>query len=316
MKILVTGCAGFIGSHLCEKLLDLDHIVYGIDILNDYYDVDQKITNLKIIKLNNKSDNFYFEKDDLTTTQIISKIKPDIVVNLGAMAGVRNSLENPDIYIKTNIGGQVHLLDECVKNNVKLFVYASSSSVYGKNIKIPFVETDCINNCNSIYAVTKKNAEDFAQMYSKLYGIKTIGLRFFTVYGERGRPDMFPYKILNSIIKNKKIDKFGKGDSVRDYTYIRDIIDGIIGAINNKNNKQCEIYNLGNNSPISLNSFILLCEKITSSVVLVNQIDEQIGDVPITYADINKAILDLDFNPKISMEEGLTNMFNWMKEFI
>lgn len=312
MKILVTGCAGFIGSHLCEKLLSLKHIVYGIDIMNDYYDVSQKKENLELLCKNKFSENFTFEIDDLTTTTIISKIKPDIVVNLGAMAGVRYSLENPSIYIKTNINGQVHLMDECVKNNVSLYVYASSSSVYGSNEKIPFCESDDVKNQTSPYALTKKSAEEFATLYNKLYDLKVIGLRFFTVYGPRGRPDMAPYKFLDAIINDKFFDKYGNGESYRDYTYIDDIVNGIVGAIDNKKNKSCEIYNLGNNKPVSLNEFIAVCENITGKKALYITKDNQAGDVSKTYADISKAQNDLDYNPVTSIEIGLSKTLDWM----
>jgi len=312
MKIVVTGCAGFIGSHTCEKLLTIGHIVYGIDIMNDYYDVKQKEKNLKIIYNHKLKHNFIFEKDDLITTDIISRTKPDVVVNLGAMAGVRYSLDYPAIYVKTNIEGQIHLLDECVKNNVKLYVYASSSSVYGLNKKIPFSETDSIDLQNSPYAVSKKAGEDGATLYSRLYNINTIGLRFFTVYGPRGRPDMAPFKFLKAIMNNETFDKFGDGNSYRDYTYIDDIVNGIVGAINNKNSKVCEIYNLGNNNPISLNNFISTCEKVSGKIAHYVVKPIQQGDVPVTYADISKAFNDLDYNPKTSIYDGLSKTYEWM----
>ena len=309
MRILVTGCCGFIGSHLCEKLLIRGDDVHGIDILNDYYDVRQKKRNLDLLC---GYENFHFYKEDLVSTNLISELGPNVVVNLGAMAGIRYSIENPEIYMRTNIEGQTHLLKECVKNKVKLFVYASSSSVYGLNSKIPFSETDSIDLANSPYAVSKKAGEDIAKLYNRLYKLKVIGLRFFTVYGPRGRPDMAPYKFLNAISCGKSIDKYGNGESLRDYTYIDDIINGIIGAINNKNNRTCEIYNLGNNKPISLNTFISACEKITGKIALYIQKEEQLGDVPITYADINKASSDLDYNPSINIEYGLKKMYEWM----
>jgi UDP-glucuronate 4-epimerase len=312
MKIVVTGCAGFIGSHLCEKLLTQNHVVYGIDIMNEYYDVKQKEQNLKIISNHELKHNFIFKVDDLITTKIISDVQPDVVVNLGAMAGVRYSLEHPSIYIKTNIEGQVHLMDECVKNNVKLFVYASSSSVYGLNTKVPFCETDEIILQNSPYACSKKAGEDFATLYNKLYGLNVIGLRFFTVYGPRGRPDMAPFKFINAITNNKIFDKFGDGNSYRDYTYIDDIIDGIVSAINNKHNKTCEVYNLGNNKPVSLNEFIETCEHITGKLATYNIKPIQKGDVPVTYANIDKATKDLDYLPKTSLYEGLKRTYKWI----
>lgn len=312
MKIIITGCAGFIGSHLCESLLLRGDEVYGIDIMNDYYDVKQKEYNLNILY---KFKNFIFRKEDLVTTKLISEIKPDVVVNIGAMAGVRNSIENPDIYIRTNVNGQLHLLDECVNNNVKLFVFASSSSIYGLNTKIPFNESDETENLNSPYAITKKTGEMFAKLYNKLYGLKCIGLRFFTVYGPRCRPDMAPYKFLNSIMNDKMIDKYGDGNTLRDYTYVNDIVSGIIYAIENKNNDSYEIYNLGNNNPVSLNEFIETCENVTGKKAIINQKPEQLGDVPVTYADITKAQKNLHYNPQTKLKDGIKKTYEWLCEY-
>jgi UDP-glucuronate 4-epimerase len=311
MSILVTGCCGFIGSHLCEKLLKLNKIVIGIDNLNNYYDIKIKKTNLAILK---KYKHFSFYKEDIVNTNIIEEVKPYIIVNLAAMAGVRYSLENPKLYIRNNVEGQTHLLEQSIKNNAKLFIYASSSSVYGKNSKIPFTETDKLDNINSPYAASKRSCEIMANLYHRLYGLPVIGLRFFTVYGPRGRPDMAPYKFLSKILKSEKIDKYGDGESYRDYTYIDDIIEGIIGAIKNKNNKSCEIYNLGNSTPISLNNFIKLCEKVTQKKAIFNQLPDQPGDVPKTYSNINKAKKDLDYNPLTKLEDGLRITCKWLKK--
>lgn len=310
-KILVTGCCGFIGSHLCEKLLENGETVYGVDIMNDYYDIKQKEMNLSIL---NKYNKFHFYKDDIVTTNLINEIKPEIVVHLAAMAGVRYSIENPELYVRTNVEGQVNLLRQSVKSNVKLFIYASSSSVYGLNKKIPFNENDEINNVNSPYAATKKSCEIMAQMYNQLYSIPVIGLRFFTVYGPRGRPDMAPFKFLKHIINGSKFDKYGVGDSRRDYTYIDDIVNGILGAIRNKNNVTCEVYNLGNKTTVSLNEFIKTCEEVTSKTANFNQLENQLGDVPITYADISKAEKDLDYTPNTKIREGLEKLYDWMVE--
>lgn len=309
MKILVTGCAGFIGSHLCEKLCINKYQVLGIDNINDYYDQKQKENNLKILRNYN---NFTFKKDDILCTNMISQYKPDVVVHLAAMAGVRYSIENPTLYVKTNVEGQVNLLQQCVINNVQQFVYASSSSVYGMNTKVPFSETDSIDKVNSPYAASKKSCETMAQLYNQLYGIKVTGLRFFTVYGPRGRPDMAPYKFLKAISTGSKFNKYGDGNTYRDYTYIDDITDGIIGAIKNKYNKSCEVYNLGNGNPINLNKFIKICEQITGKKANYNLLDNQIGDVPKTYADISKARQDLDYNPSVTFTDGLTKMYEWM----
>ena len=312
MKILVTGCAGFIGSHLSEKLLqDKTNIVYGIDNINDYYDKSFKLNNLKILE---KYNNFTFSEDDICNTDIISIIKPNIICHLASFAGVRFSIENPKIYIKNNIEGFVHIMEESVKNNVSKIIYASSSSVYGLTEKLPFNEKDRTDSCNSPYAASKLSMEIFAKTYFQLYKIKSIGFRFFTVYGPRCRPDMAPYKFLYSLEYQKKFNKYGSGESSRDYTYIDDIIDGIISAVNS-DNINCEIYNLGNSNPISLNNFIKLGEKVTGKKAKFEQIEDQLGDVPHTYADINKAKRDLNYNPKTSLEVGLRKTLNWIKEW-
>tara|TARA_A100001015_G_scaffold321162_1_gene450505 strand:- start:1750 stop:2685 length:936 start_codon:yes stop_codon:yes gene_type:complete len=305
-KILVTGCAGFIGSHVCQYLLKNEYSIYGIDNLNSYYDVKKKEKNLQIL---NQYPNFTFKKDDICDTQVITEWKPYKVIHLASMAGVRYSIENPALYEKINIGGFIHIMEECVKNKVKHVIYASSSSVYGLNTKVPFSEDDQIKTCNSPYACSKMAMELFAKTYYQLYGITNIGLRFFTVYGPRGRPDMAPYKFLTSIKNGEQFKKFGDGTSSRDYTYIDDIVSGIVAAIENKKDIQCEIYNLGNSSPVSLNKFIEICEKVTKMKALYEEVPNQLGDVPHTYADISKAKRDLDYEPKTSLEEGLRKLY-------
>ncbi|MBV33004.1 MAG: hypothetical protein CMK36_06145, partial [Porticoccaceae bacterium] len=248
-KILVTGCAGFIGSHVCEFLLKRGETVLGIDNINDYYDTSQKTQNLEILK---KYANFEFSKEDIRTTSIISKWKPDKICHLASMAGVRYSIKNPKIYVKVNIEGFIHILDEARENNINHIVYASSSSVYGLNTKVPFSETDAIVTPNSPYATSKMAMELYAKTYSQLYNISLLGLRFFSVYGPRGRPDMAPYKFLKAIMDGTKFKKYGDGLSMRDYTYIDDIVDGIISSLENKSNMSCEVINLGNSNPVSL----------------------------------------------------------------
>lgn len=310
MKILVTGCAGFIGSHVCEKLLqNKNNLIIGIDNINSYYDTNQKYENIQILT---KYKNFTFLKEDIINTNIINSLKPDKVCHLAGMAGVRYSIDNPIDYVKVNIEGFINLLQQSVKNNVSNFVYASSSSVYGLNEKIPFSETDEIVSCNSPYSASKRSMEVFAKTYNQLYGIPLIGLRFFTVYGPRGRPDMAPYKFLNSIVKEKKFKKYGNGDSMRDYTYIDDIVNGVISAIENKKNIKCEVFNLGNSEPVSLNHFIKTCEEITNKKAKYDQIENQLGDVPKTFADISKAKLLLDYEPKVKLNEGLQKTYNWL----
>lgn len=308
-KIVVTGCAGFIGFHTCKYLLENNYQVAGIDIMNDYYDISIKENHIKILKQFNK---FYFYKEDIQDTNIISTFRPYKIIHLASMAGVRYSIENPKIYCDTNIKGFIHLLEESVRNNVKQIVYASSSSVYGLNTKVPFEENDKIETCNSPYACSKMAMELYAKTYTQLYPISCIGLRFFTVYGPHGRPDMAPYKFMKAIMEDKPIDKYGDGTSSRDYTYIDDIVSGIIGALENKKEKKCEIYNLGNSSPISLNEFIENCEEICGKKAIINQLGEQLGDVPHTYACINKAKEDLDYKPSIGLKNGLKNLHDYL----
>ena len=307
MRILVTGCAGFIGSHLCETLLKNDEIsILGIDNINDYYPPKIKEQNLETLRA---YPNFEFRKEDICDTTSISNWKPHAVCHLASMAGVRYSIENPALYEKVNIGGFIHIMEECVKNNVKQVVYASSSSVYGLNKKVPFSESDEIKTCNSPYACSKMAMELFARTYYQLYGIKNIGLRFFTVYGPRGRPDMAPYKFLNAIKNGNRFKKYGDGSSSRDYTYIDDIVSGIISALFNKKNIECEVYNLGNSNPVSLNEFISTCEQVSGKTSIYDEMEEQLGDVPHTYADITKARQDLEYDPKTSLFDGLKKLY-------
>ena len=302
MKILVTGCAGFIGSHVCEALLKKGVIILGIDNLNDYYDVNIKIRNLNVLR---KYDNFTFKKENICYTKSIQEWNPDKICHLASMAGVRNSLDNPLVYSTVNIEGFIHILEEARKYGVKDIVYASSSSVYGLNKKIPFSEDDPIETPNSPYACSKMAMELYAKTYSQLYDLNLIGLRFFTVYGPRGRPDMAPYKFLNAIKMGKRFQKYGDGSSSRDYTYIDDIVSGVLASLDNKAGVKCEVYNLGNSSPVSLNEFISLCEKAVGKKAYYDEIENQLGDVPHTYANIEKAKRDLGYNPKVKLEEGL-----------
>tara|TARA_B100001248_G_C27352110_1_gene441883 strand:- start:74 stop:1150 length:1077 start_codon:yes stop_codon:yes gene_type:complete len=310
LKVLVTGCAGFIGSHVTEHLLKRGNKVLGIDNLNDYYDPKVKENNLDVLR---KYSNFEFRKEDICDTKSISEWKPHKICHLASMAGVRYSIQNPHIYDKVNIGGFIHILEEAVKNKVVQVVYASSSSVYGLNTKVPFSEDDPIKTCNSPYACSKMAMELYAKTYNQLYDLNTIGLRFFTVYGPRGRPDMAPYKFIKAIMEGNKFQKYGDGSSSRDYTYVDDIVSGVVASIDNKKEVKSEVYNLGNSSPVSLNQFIELCEKVTGKKALFDQIGNQLGDVPHTYADISKAKKDLDYQPKISLEEGLRSLFESLK---
>ena len=308
MKILVTGCAGFIGSHVCEFLLKRGDNILGIDNINDYYNIKNKYRNLNILK---KYSNFEFRKEDIIDTKSITDWKPNKICHLASMAGVRYSIKHPDIYVEVNIKGFINILEEAVKNDVKQIVYASSSSVYGLNSKIPFSEDDKIDKCNSPYATSKMAMELFAKTYHQLYNLSLIGLRFFTVYGPRGRPDMAPYKFLNAIHNELIFEKYGDGTSSRDYTYIDDIVLGIVSSLDNKNNIKCEVYNLGNSIPVKLNEFIKICEEIVGKRAIYKEIENQIGDVPHTYADISKARRDLNYNPQVKLEDGLRKMYNY-----
>ena len=274
--------------------------------MNDYYDVNLKYRNLNILK---KYKGFQFRKEDICTTKAIDEWKPDKIIHLASMAGVRYSIEHPLVYDKVNIGGFINIMEQAVKNKVKNVVYASSSSVYGLNKKVPFSEEDAINSCNSPYACSKLSMEIFAKTYHQLYQIPNIGLRFFTVYGPRGRPDMAPYKFLNAINTGATFKKFGDGSTSRDYTYIDDIVDGIVAAMH-KEDAKADIYNLGNSSPVSLNTFIQTCEEVCGKKAIYEEVEMQLGDVPHTYADISKAKKELGYSPKVKLKDGLTRMHN------
>jgi len=306
MKILVTGCAGFIGSHTCETLLKRGDTVIGIDNINDYYSVERKKQNLEVL---NKYENFTFKKEDIRTSQIIEELKPDKIIHLASMAGVRYSIEHPEVYVDVNINGFINILEQARKSKVKQIVYASSSSVYGLNKKVPFSESDAIETPNSPYACSKMAMELFAKTYNQLYNLNLIGLRFFTVYGPRGRPDMAPDIFLRAIKHKEYFLKYGDGTSSRDYTYIDDIVNGIIAALDNKKQVKCEIYNLGNSNPVSLNEFIKTCEEVVGNKGRYHKTVEMPGDVPHTYADISKAKRDLCYEPKVKLKEGLSLMY-------
>lgn len=304
MKILITGCAGFIGSHLCEKLLKLGHKVIGIDNINDYYDVNLKYQNLNIL---NKYQNFTFLKEDIRDTKIILHQKPDKIIHLASMAGVRYSIENPELYHDVNLGGMLNLLQQNKELKID-FIYASSSSVYGDRTSLPFVENEKIENLQSPYALTKYCMEEYAALFHKLHKFQCIGLRFFTVYGPRGRPDMAPMKFLKAIHHQNEFQKYGKGDSYRDYTYVDDIVDGIIGAMNYEKNEN-QIFNLGNNNMISLNKFIETCEKVVNKKALYQELGKQKGDVSMTCASIDKSKKYLNYEPKTDLYHGLKKTY-------
>ena len=307
--ILLTGVAGFIGSSLTEKIIDKYKII-GVDDFNDFYNPLWKKDNIKPFV---DHPNFRLYETDIRDfnklKEIYSQNKIDKVVHLAARAGVRPSIINPLLYEEVNVKGTLNLLELTKEFGVSHFVSASSSSVYGNQKKVPFSETDAVNEPVSPYAATKKAGEMLAYTYAKLYKIKTSCLRFFTVYGPKGRPDMAPYLFSKALLSNEEINKFGDGSSSRDYTDIDDIVDGIERVIEEE--FEFEIFNLGNNKPISLNEFIKLLEKITGKKAKIKTMSRQPGDVERTWADIKKAKRLLGWQPKTSLEEGLTKFVSW-----
>ena len=338
--ILITGCAGFIGSFLTKKVLSVDNdcIVIGLDNINDYYDVRLKEERLRILNELGKN-RFVFIKGDIanksTVEDVFAKYNPQIVVNLAAQAGVRYSITNPDAYINSNIIGFYNILESSRKHPVEHLVYASSSSVYGGNTKIPFSVSDDVSSPVSLYAATKKTDELLAYSYSKLYNIPTTGLRFFTVYGPYGRPDMAYFSFTNKLINKERIKIFNYGNCKRDFTYVEDIVEGIIRVMDKAPNKEqgkdglpippYKIYNIGNNSPSNLMDFVqILAESLITAGVLPNDFDikshmdlvpMQPGDVPITYADISELERDFGFKPKTTLQEGLKQFAEWYYSF-
>ncbi|PNK22198.1 capsular biosynthesis protein CpsI [Bacillus thuringiensis] len=332
MKILVTGVIGFIGFHLTKRLLDQDIDVIGVDSINDYYDVILKKDRLKILE---KKTNFEFYKLDISNkeklNQIFKEKKVNIVINLAAQAGVRYSIENPDTYIDSNLVGFINILEACRQYNVEHLIYASSSSVYGANTSIPFSTKDSVNHPVSLYAATKKANELMAHTFSHLFNIPTTGLRFFTVYGPWGRPDMAYYSFTRNIIEENTIKVFNNGDMRRDFTYIDDIVEGIIRLLDNPpiyNEKwdranpdpsssyaPYKIYNIGNNTPIKLMDFINTLENLIGKKAKIEFLPMQPGDVKETYADISDLQDDVGFYPSTTIEEGLTQFVNWYKNY-
>ena len=337
MKILVTGAAGFIGAFLCKKLLEAsnDEII-GVDNLNGYYDVSLKEARLNMLK---SFDKFTFIKGDISDKAFIDNLFKeyhfDIVVNLAAQAGVRYSIDHPDVYINSNIIGFYNILEACRHFMPKHLVYASSSSVYGGNTKVPFSTDDKVDNPVSLYAATKKSDELLAHAYSKLYNIPTTGLRFFTVYGPMGRPDMAYFSFTNKLIKGETIEIFNYGNCKRDFTYIDDIVDGIIKVMGKAPSKKdgedglpippYKIYNIGNNNPENLLDFVkILSEELVRAKVLPSDYDfeshkklvpMQKGDVPITYADTSDLERDFGYKPSTSLREGLNKFAMWYYQY-
>lgn len=333
-KILVTGSAGFIGFHLTKELILKGFNVTGIDNLNDYYDVKLKKHRLSLLSkfadLNNIVESYSFHQLDISNKENLEGIfntdKFDIVINLAAQAGVRYSLDNPAAYVDSNLVGFVNLLECCRHSQIGHFIFASSSSVYGMNSKQPFSTNDNTDYPISLYAATKKSNELIAHSYSHLYNIPCTGLRFFTVYGPLGRPDMAYYKFTKKIDNGEPIDVYNQGKMKRDFTYIDDIVSGLMQVIsfppttstNAYSNSQAlfNIYNIGNNNPITLDRFIKAIEDSLSKKAIKNFLPMQDGDVPITYADIDNFIIDYGFKPNTSIEKGINEFVQWYKSYI
>lgn len=320
-KILVTGAAGFIGFHLSKLLLQKGVTVIGFDNINDYYDVNLKYARLAILE---KFENFTFVKGDLADKTAVDKLfsenKFDIVVNLAAQAGVRYSIENPQAYIESNVIGFFNILEACRNNPVEHLLYASSSSVYGNQQKTPFSTDDDVSKPISLYAATKKSNELMAYTYSHLYGIPSTGLRFFTVYGPYGRPDMAYFSFTQKIMKGETIKIFNDGDMYRDFTYVDDIVKGIENMLCNppeadENGDRATVYNIGNNSPEKLMYFIETLEKALGKTARKEFLPMQPGDVYQTYADVTPLIEKYGFKPSTSIEDGLAKFVEWYKEY-
>lgn len=334
MKVLVTGAAGFIGYHLCSVLLKEGYLVVGIDNINDYYDVNLKYARLDNLGIQKKEAKSFYKKvkskinkkfsflrlnleDKEELSNLFFNEKFDIVCNLAAQAGVRYSIENPDVYIQSNIVGFLNILECCRYNGIKHLVYASSSSVYGENSKIPFSEEDKVDSPVSLYAATKKSNELMAYTYSHLYNIPTTGLRFFTVYGPWGRPDMAPMLFANAIINNRSIKVFNYGEMERDFTFIDDIVKGVKCIIESsiKEREAYKIFNIGNNKPIKLLNFIEAIENSLDMKANKNMMPMQPGDVEKTWANVDRLKGEFNYSPIISVENGVKEFIDWYKDY-
>ncbi|MGG6269337.1 NAD-dependent epimerase [Leptolyngbya sp. AN03gr2] len=326
MKVLVTGAAGFIGFHLTQRLLSDGYQVYGIDNLNDYYDVNLKYARLERLK---QHSNFSFQQLDLVDRENLLQLFQDhcfdYVVNLAAQAGVRYSLQNPHAYIDSNVTGFVNLLEGCRNSDIQHLIFASSSSVYGANTKVPFSISDSVDHPISLYAATKKSNELLAHSYSHLYGIPTTGLRFFTVYGAWGRPDMAYFKFVKAIVEGTPIEVYNFGKMQRDFTFIDDIIEGVVRVMSRipttnadsrlNSDAAYKLYNIGNNNPVELMHFIEVLEQLLDRSAIKKFLPMQPGDVLTTYADVDDLMQDVGFKPETSLEEGLFRFVQWYREY-
>ncbi len=328
-RVLVTGCAGFIGFHVTRRLLQQGYEVVGIDNLNSFYDEGLKAARLGILRKLRRFQFIDVEIANLSSVQelfITQEFGP--VVHLAAQAGVRYSLENPHLYIQSNIVGFVNLIEEARRKKTPHFIFASSSSVYGANSKIPFAETDNVDSPVSLYAATKKGDELIAHVYAHLYGMPTTGLRFFTVYGPWGRPDMALFKFCKAILEGREIEVFNRGQMLRDFTYIDDIVEGVVRTTENPpqllsegrhpgafNRAPFEIYNIGNNQPVELTKLIEILETKIGQKAIIKWLPMQPGDVPVTYADIDKLSAHVGYRPSTPLEAGVGCFVDWYREY-
>ena len=332
MNVLVTGAAGFIGSTLANRLLERGDEVIGIDNLNDYYDVELKKARLNLISsYENFTDIRINIEDREAVFDVFKKYKPSRVVNLAAQAGVRYSLENPHVYVNTNIVGFINILESCRHNDVEHLVFASSSSVYGANTNYPFSIHNNVDHPVSLYAASKKSNELMAHTYSHLFNLPTTGLRFFTVYGPWGRPDMALFMFTKNILAGKPIDVFNYGDHKRDFTYIDDIVEGVIRTLDNTatanpdwtgdqpdpgtSNAPWRIYNIGSNNPCTLLRYIEVLEDCLGKKAIKNMLPLQPGDVPYTYANTDDLMNDVGFKPDTKIEDGIAKFVEWYKNY-
>ena len=321
-QILVTGAAGFIGFHLCRRLLSDGFAITGMDNLNDYYDPALKQARLAMLR---EFPAFSFHQLDLADRdgmrQLFAETQPEIVVHLAAQAGVRYSVENPHVYIESNVVGFLNILEGCRHHKVKHLVYASSSSVYGLNTKMPFSVEDHVDHPASLYGATKKANELMAHSYSHLYGIPTTGLRFFTVYGPWGRPDMAYFSFTKAILAGNPISLFNHGKMKRDFTYVDDIIEGVVRVMRHvpqgmaKGAPPYRIYNIGNQNPVELERFVQILEEHLGKKAVIQYMPMQAGDVVATYADVQDLMRDTGFAPSTSLEDGLRHFAKWYGEY-
>tara|TARA_Y100000816_G_scaffold84318_2_gene57887 strand:+ start:9994 stop:10953 length:960 start_codon:yes stop_codon:yes gene_type:complete len=313
-KIIVTGSSGFIGMHLCKSLLEDGYKICGIDNMNNYYDLKLKKSRLELLS---SYKNFTFKKIDISNTEAIEstfkEVKPNKVVNLAAQAGVRYSIENPQEYIKSNVLGFTNIIESCKNNKVSGLIYASSSSIYGGNGKIPFSIDDRVDKPISMYAVSKKSNELTAYTYNHLFGLNTTGLRFFTVYGPWGRPDMAMYIFANKLMQGEEISVFNNGEMYRDFSYIDDIVNGIRSSI--EHNYPYELFNLGNNRCENLLDMIGFIEEGLGKKAEIKYTGMQLGDIKKTYANIDHAKKKLNYDPKVSIKEGIPKFLDWYKSY-